>query len=115
MILTETKERLELFLSKRVNEHFVGLVSSWILDWYDDECEPSRKEKQYVIAQTRLENNTKNLPVLLCPDDFDFSCTCVVVEVINKGDTVVWNRFGFDVTPYSPSTTEIPSYYWWKN
>ena len=103
-------ERLDIFLSKMNEDSYDGLVSSWLLDWYDNHFEESLEEKQYVLTQTMLENDTKVLPILLCPDDFDFSCTCVVVEVIDNGNTVTWNRFGFDITPFSANETELPPY-----
>jgi len=55
-----------------------------------------------------LENDTKVLPILLCPDDFDFFCSVIVVEVIDNGNTVIWNRFGSDITPFSSNETELP-------
>ena len=67
------------------------------MDWYDEDYQPSMKEKRYVWERTRLENSIEILPIMLCPDDFDFSCTTVVVEVIDQGDTVVleeiWDRY----------------------
>jgi hypothetical protein len=101
--------RLDEILSK-VEESFIGLVPS-LLDWYDDDFLPSsKKEKQYVWNQAKLENGVHILPILLCPDDFDFSCTTIVVEVIDNNETVIWNRFGADTTEYSTDETELPKY-----
>lgn len=30
----------------------------------------------------------------MCPDDCDFSCTLVVAEIENWGNSIVWNRLG---------------------
>ncbi|MGG3507706.1 hypothetical protein ABES58_19750 [Paenibacillus lautus] len=38
----------------------------------------------------------KILPILMCPDDCDLSCTIVVVEVESVDDVVKWRRFGID-------------------
>lgn len=48
------------------------------------------------------EMTTRNLahreqavvPVLMCPDDADFSCTIIVVEVVKSKTVVSWNRVG---------------------
>lgn len=37
-------------------------------------------------------------PILMCPDDNDFSCTLIVVEIENYGDFVQWKRIGLDET-----------------
>jgi hypothetical protein len=100
--------RLDEILSK-IEADFFGLVPS-LLDWYDEGFPPSAKEKQYVWSQAKLEGGTRILPILLCPDDFDFSCTTIVVEVIDSGETVLWNRFGVDVTEFSSDEAELPKY-----
>jgi hypothetical protein len=33
-------------------------------------------------------------PILLCPDDFDFSCVVIVADVIKQNDKVIWKRIG---------------------
>jgi len=100
--------RLDELLSE-VNKNYLGLVPA-LLDWYDENFTPSVKEKEYVWNQVKLENGIKILPILLCPDDFDFSCTTIVVEVIDNSDTVVWNRFGADITEFSADEVELPKY-----
>ena len=65
------KIRLDEFLSKSV-EYCLGLIPS-LLNWYDNE-----EEKQYTWNKADLDNpknKTAILPILLCPDDFDFWCT----------------------------------------
>ena len=37
-------------------------------------------------------------PILMCPDDNDFSCTLIVAEIENCGKTIKWNRLGVDKT-----------------
>ncbi|MDR2869061.1 MAG: hypothetical protein LBV04_01275, partial [Deferribacteraceae bacterium] len=88
--------RLDEILSQ-VHENYLGLIPSW-LDYYDEDF-AGQQEKQYIWQQTKLSDKPVVLPILLCPDDFDFSCTVIVVEVCWSGDTVVtWSRFGIDVT-----------------
>jgi len=103
-------ERLDQFLTSNVSPSFLGLIPSW-LDFYDENFEPSMAEKEYVWEKTKLDDKVKILPILLCPDDFDFSCTVIVVEVINESDIVVWNRFGIDMTKFDPNEKEWPKKY----
>lgn len=42
-----------------------------------------------------LELDRAVLPLLLCPDDMDFSCIVVVAEVKKTKDFVRWNRVGY--------------------
>ena len=41
-----------------------------------------------------LSQEHANVPILMCPDDMDFSCTVIVAEVIKNDKTVTWNRIG---------------------
>lgn len=42
------------------------------------------------------QNSTTIAPILMCPDDCDFSCTLILAEIENIGDKVYWKRFGLD-------------------
>lgn len=42
------------------------------------------------------ENQTTICPILVCPDDNDFSCTLIVAEIRNCGNTIQWKRVGLD-------------------
>jgi len=97
-------ERFDEFLSNNVCCTYLGLIPSW-LDYYNDDI-----EKEYVWEQTKLDSIAKVLPIMLCPDDFDFSCAVVVVEVINEPGTVIWNRMGVDKTEFDPCESELPKY-----
>ncbi|BES60164.1 hypothetical protein [Dysgonomonas capnocytophagoides] len=35
-------------------------------------------------------------PILMCPDDYDFSCTLIVAEIENYGYFIQWKRIGVD-------------------
>ncbi|EGK00146.1 hypothetical protein [Dysgonomonas gadei] len=35
-------------------------------------------------------------PILMCPDDYDFSCTLIVVEIENYGSFIQWKQLGID-------------------
>ena len=70
--------------------HFLGLIPM-MTDWIN-----LRDEAAFVLR--RFESSQKKiiLPILMCPDDCDLSCTIVVTEVIIGEDEVVWNRIGID-------------------
>lgn len=42
------------------------------------------------------ENETTIYPILMCPDDNDFSCTIIVAEIRNCGDLIQWKQIGID-------------------
>jgi hypothetical protein len=93
-------ERLDTFLATRLHEqHLDGLVPAW-LPWWDADVE-SQAEFEYVRSRTRLAAAVSELPILLCPDDFEFACTCIVVEVVADDDVVRWRRFGVDETEFA--------------
>lgn len=66
---------------------FNGLCPAWVkdLDW--------RADVRFVW--TLIEKESSILPILLCPDDLDFSCIVVVVEVEKTKDFVYWSRIGY--------------------
>lgn len=102
-------KRLDKLLAEEVCEEYLGLIPSW-LNYYDNSNPTSIKEKQYVWRQTQLSDKPVVLPILLCPDDFDFSCTVIVVEVICVEDKVIWRKIGIDTTPFDIDETELPKY-----
>jgi len=87
--------RLDEMLSK-INGDFFGLYPSWQARGYGFVLEEA--EKKYVLYKSGLDKGVQILPILLCPDDWDFFCTVILVEVIPSEDTVIWNRFGLDIS-----------------
>ena len=89
-------ERLDLLLSAESGQDLRDLVPFWLdLNGGDSDIDGVR---DYVREHSRLAGGDHILPVLLCPDDFDFSCLTVVVEVSVDDEKVFWKRFGLDVT-----------------
>lgn len=41
-----------------------------------------------------LEQDNAIIPILSCPDDFDFSCIVIVADVRKSDDKVIWKRIG---------------------
>ena len=66
---------------------FSDLWPAWSksLDWEGD--------VRFVWKAVELDKAV--LPLLLCPDDVDFTCIVVVAEVEKTEDFVYWNRVGF--------------------
>jgi hypothetical protein len=57
------------------------------------------KEKEVVWKRILPEQNEVSIcPILMCPDDCDFSCTLIVAEIQNFENTIKWNRIGIDKT-----------------
>lgn len=57
------------------------------------------KERQIVWDRILPQpNSTTICPILMCPDDADFSCTLIDVEIENTGQTIKWNKIGLDKT-----------------
>jgi hypothetical protein len=77
------------------NNNYINLIPTW-LGWLLDS-----KEQEYVWAKTHLcKSETTIVPILICPDDLDFSCTVVVCEVKYLDTSVQWKRIGIDTTGF---------------
>lgn len=59
-----------------------------------------REEEKAVVWKRILpnENETTICPILMCPDDNDFSCILIVAEIRNCGDLIQWKQIGLDKT-----------------
>ena len=57
-----------------------------------------RKDEKDIVWKRILpeENDTTICPILMCPDDNDFSCTLIVAEIKNCGNVIKWSRLGLD-------------------
>ena len=109
MINIQNKTRPEAFCSEliidgiTINEWFAKFIDkntqlsdvdisdlglSLNLDFY-----PDTKLVWYYLGQ--LNNGSVNyVPLLVCPDDNDLSCTVIVTEQCIIDDKVIWRRFG---------------------
>ncbi len=75
------------------NQFYGGLVPT-LLNWLED-------EKERLIVWSRIfpkKGDSLKCPILMCPDDCDFSCTLLIAEIENKGNSILWNRVGVDNT-----------------
>jgi len=58
-------------------------------------------EKEREIVWDRILPNERQktiCPILMCPDDADFSCTLIDAEIENTGTAIKWNKIGIDQT-----------------
>ena len=81
----------ELLRSARSDLQLVGLVSSLL----------GGSTKDAVVAWQRFLpaiGCTGYAPVLICPDDLDYSCSVVMAEVVAERDVIRWDRLGLDAT-----------------
>lgn len=55
-------------------------------------------KEEEIVWKTILPNKGEVAlcPILMCPDDYDFSCTLIVAEIENYGSFIQWKRIGFD-------------------
>ncbi len=75
--------------------HLEGLVPTMLKGWLDN-------KKEEKVVEDRLALKPKSIsiaPILMCPDDCDFSCTVIVAEMRLEKNTVRWNKLGIDQTP----------------
>lgn len=83
-------EKLDQLYPKRM---YKGLIPTLLFPL------ESEQENEVVWHRILPSKNSKEIcPILMCPDDCDFSCTLIVVEIIRKNDLIVWNRMGIDRT-----------------
>lgn len=72
------------------DDYYLGLIPM-LSDWISMD-----EEAIFVRDLFYLDQELKILPILMCPDDCDFSCTIIVAEVKTYGDHIIWQRIGID-------------------
>lgn len=72
---------------------YKGLIPTLVY-WMEIETEKAVVWKRILPG----ENQTTICPILMCPDDNDFSCTLIVAEIKNCGNVIKWKRLGIDQT-----------------
>ncbi|MEC0204879.1 hypothetical protein P4H39_19925 [Paenibacillus lautus] len=69
----------------------LGLIPT-IVEWMSFDEEAKLVENTF-----DLTDEVKILPILMCPDDCDLSCTLIVAEVETANEQVMWKRIGIDM------------------
>jgi hypothetical protein len=70
-----------------------GLVPS-LLGWFED-AKDTATAWQRILPDVGCSGYA---PLLICPDDLDYSCSVVMAEVVAEPDVIRWDRLGFDAT-----------------
>ncbi|WP_089681516.1 hypothetical protein [Catalinimonas alkaloidigena] len=70
-----------------------GLVPT-LLHWLENE-EERRVTWSRVLPE---DGHCAVAPILMCPDDCDFTCTVIVVEINHSNDIITWQRIGRDIS-----------------
>ncbi|HYG17016.1 MAG TPA: hypothetical protein VEC12_14760 [Bacteroidia bacterium] len=74
-------------------ENFLGLIPTLL------PVIPSREEQDLVWERFKPEpGKPKMVPVLMCPEDLDLSCTTLIIKVIDFGEYIIWEKFGMDIS-----------------
>lgn len=75
------------------NNMYKGLIPT-LVPWMD------RKDEEIIVWNRILPNinHISICPILMCPDDCDFSCTLIVAEIQNYGSFIQWKKLGIDKT-----------------
>lgn len=53
------------------------------------------------------DQETTVCPILMCPDDCDFSCTLLVARITRKENVVVWEQLGANLTETTFQTPHL--------
>jgi hypothetical protein len=54
-----------------------------------------------------VDKSSTVVPLLVCPDDRDLSCTVVAVEQVVDGEAVLWKRFGLSQASINGVVTSV--------
>jgi hypothetical protein len=88
----------DYLLDEKLDELYPGQMYKGLIPTLDFGLS-NEKEKQIVWERILPKKNEVTIcPILMCPDDNDFSCTLILAEIENYGDFVQWKRIGLDET-----------------
>ncbi len=98
------------FLDYRIGAYWLDevLEKTYPGNWYGG-LVPTLSFAMEIAAERKVvwerilpkEGIISNCPILMCPDDNDFSCTLMIAAIENKGDRIEWQRLGLDQTQES--------------
>ncbi len=89
---------LDIILHKLYpDELFLGLIPT-ITEWID-------LKEEADLSRFHSDQDDVILPILMCPDDCDLTCTLIVADIVKNDNQVIWRRIGVDLskfgTPYN--------------
>lgn len=74
------------------SNNLLGMIPT-IIDWVYN-----LKEKECIKGRFNSASKEVVLPVLMCPDDCDLSCTVIVANVIKADGYIIWKQVGIDMS-----------------
>ena len=81
----------QLIVDATGDQQFLGLIPAWLSDLSD------AAEREVVWNRVQRSSDANIIvPVLMCPDDLDFSCTIIVADTTFDADVVTWRALGVD-------------------
>jgi len=81
-------EKLDQLYPDHMYKGLIPTLSYWM----------NREDERDVVWNRIMpnENETAVCPILMCPDDLDFSCTIIVAEIQNYGSFIKWKKLGIN-------------------
>lgn len=75
------------------NRMFKGLIPTLLPELYNE-------EERTIVRQRILPDlkASSHCPILMCPDDCDFSCIIVIADIHRHSDSISWERLGIDAS-----------------
>ena len=67
-------------------------------------------ENERKIVWNRIlprNNETTVCPILMCPDDCDFSCTIIVARITRTNSQIIWEQLGSNLTQTTFQTPQL--------
>ena len=135
MDITKSMNKIESKIDKSDYENYPDFLNILIDNiWLDEllqNCKPEvikgtiptlcfgmedRREEE-VVWQRFLPKTgeTTICPILMCPDDNDFYCICIVAEIHNNGQTIIWKRIGDDASDVIDAKNVGTTVNWFQN
>ncbi|MFC2994425.1 hypothetical protein ACFODO_03900 [Acinetobacter sichuanensis] len=100
--LNQWMDRLDLnILSNELSGLSLVPAQGWLMDEHEN------KIAWELLKTTGNEECSTIVPLLICPDELDYTCTVVVVEQIQKDTQVIWNRFGLGLNAIGGVVTAV--------
>lgn len=116
--MTKSMNKIESKIDKSDYENYPDFLNILIDNiWLDEllqNCKPDRikgtiptlcfgmedRREETIVWQRFFPKTgeTTVCPILMCPDDNDFYCICIVAEIHNNGQTIIWQRIGDDAS-----------------
>ncbi len=99
--LNQWMDRLEIILSNELSALSLVPAQGWLMDEHEN------KIAWELLKPTDSEECSTIVPLLICSDDLDYTCTVVVVEQIQKATQVIWARFGLGLNAIGGVVTAV--------